>query len=56
MITLSKTVSAPRAAENFAIFDFALSASEMAAIHALAQPGGRIVSPPGLAPVWDKAD
>lgn len=56
VITLSKTVSAPRAAENFAIFDFALSASEMAAIHALAQPGGRIVSPPGLAPVWDKAD
>lgn len=55
VITLSKTVSAPRAAENFAIFDFALSASEMAAIHALAQPGGRIVSPPGLAPVWDKA-
>jgi len=56
VITLSKTVSATRAAENFAIFDFALSASEMAAIHALAQPGGRIVSPPGLAPVWDKAD
>ena len=28
VITLSKTVSAPRAAENFAIFDFALSASE----------------------------
>ena len=56
VITLSKTVSAVRAAENFAIFDFALSPSEMAAIHALAQPEGRIVSPPGLAPVWDKAD
>lgn len=56
VITLSKTVSAARAAENFAIFDFALSPSEMAAIHALAQPEGRIVSPPGLAPVWDKAD
>jgi len=56
VITLSKTVSATRAAENFAIFDFALSASEIAAIHALARPDGRIVSPPGLAPVWDKAD
>lgn len=55
LIVLSKTVSESRAAENAAIFDFALSQDEMAAIHALAQPGGRIVSPDGLAPVWDEA-
>ncbi|MFJ6321908.1 MULTISPECIES: aldo/keto reductase [unclassified Rhizobium] len=55
LITLSKTVSEARAAENAAIFDFALSQDEMAAIHALAQPKGRIVSPEGLAPVWDEA-
>ncbi|RAX38159.1 aldo/keto reductase [Rhizobium tropici] len=55
LIVLSKTVSEDRAAENAAIFDFALSQDEMAAIHALAQPNGRIVSPDGLAPVWDEA-
>jgi len=55
LIVLSKTVSEDRAAENAAIFDFALSQDEMAAIHALAQPNGRIVSPDGLAPIWDEA-
>jgi diketogulonate reductase-like aldo/keto reductase len=30
-------------AENCAIFDFALSEAEMAEIHALAHPGGRLV-------------
>ena len=30
-------------------------ADEMAAIHKLARPNGRIVSPGGLAPDWDKA-
>ena len=44
-----------RVDENFAIFDFELSADEMAAIRALAKPDGRIVSPEGLAPVWDEA-
>ncbi|QWW67135.1 aldo/keto reductase [Rhizobium sp. WYJ-E13] len=55
VIALSKTVSEERAKENAAIFDFALTADEMAAIHALARADGRIVSPHGLAPVWDKA-
>jgi diketogulonate reductase-like aldo/keto reductase len=55
VVALSKTVSAARAAENLAIFDFELSADEMASIHALAKPTGRIVSPPGLAPEWDVA-
>lgn len=55
VIVLSKTVSEERAKENAVIFDFALTSEEMAAIHALAQADGRIVSPEGLAPVWDKA-
>lgn len=52
-IALSKTVTEARAAENLAIFDFALSTEDMQQIHTLAQPKGRIVSPPGLAPIWD---
>jgi len=55
LIALSKTVSEQRAEENAAIFDFELCSEEMAAIHALAKPDGRIVSPEGLAPTWDKA-
>ncbi|SOC35403.1 diketogulonate reductase-like aldo/keto reductase [Rhizobium subbaraonis] len=52
---LTKTATATRLKENLGIFDFSLSAEEMAAIHTLAQPGGRIVSPDGLAPRWDAA-
>ncbi|MBB3610038.1 aldo/keto reductase [Rhizobium sp. BK602] len=55
LAVLSKTVSETRAQENAAIFDFELTAEEMAAIHWLAEPSGRIVSPDGLAPVWDAA-
>lgn len=53
VITLSKTVKLTRVDENFAIFDFALSDSEMLTIGELATPGGRIISPHGLAPDWD---
>ncbi|NSZ63803.1 aldo/keto reductase [Agrobacterium tumefaciens] len=55
VIALSKTVSEARVDENLAIFDFTLSVAEMEAIRALARPDGRIVSPDGLAPVWDAA-
>jgi len=55
VVALSKTSTLKRLPENFAIFDFELSAEEMAAIHALSASGGRIVSPAGLAPTWDKA-
>jgi 2,5-diketo-D-gluconate reductase B len=55
VIALSKTAKVSRLPENFAIFDFELSPSEMQAIHGLARPNGRLVSPPGLAPEWDKA-
>ncbi|KAG4081124.1 hypothetical protein HA402_010295 [Bradysia odoriphaga] len=53
VIALSKTLHADRAAANAQIFDFELSQDDMTAISALANPDGRIVSPPGLAPAWD---
>lgn len=52
-IALSKTARPERVPENAALFDFALSADEMARIDALAGPGSRIVNPQGLAPAWD---
>lgn len=55
VVALSKTVDEARAAANLAIFDFTLSADDMAAIDALRRPDGRIVSPAGLAPAWDQA-
>jgi 2,5-diketo-D-gluconate reductase B len=54
VIALSKTANVARVAENFAIFDFALESADMAALHALARPDGRIVNPDGLAPEWDR--
>ncbi|UXN58700.1 aldo/keto reductase [Phyllobacterium zundukense] len=51
-VALSKTVKPERVAENFDIFDFMLTAEDMAAIHRLARSDGRMVSPPGLAPDW----
>jgi diketogulonate reductase-like aldo/keto reductase len=53
VIVLSKTATEARLKENFAIFDFALTREEMAAIRELARPAGRIVNPQGLAPEWD---
>ncbi|KPH79786.1 aldo/keto reductase [Bosea vaviloviae] len=55
VVALSKTVSESRAQENAAIFDFSLDAAEMAAIHALAVPDGRVLKPEGLSPQWDAA-
>ena len=53
VVALSRTTNPARIAENLAVFDFELAPEEMAAIHGLARPGSRIVSPPGLAPEWD---
>ncbi|WP_324132922.1 aldo/keto reductase [Bosea sp. (in: a-proteobacteria)] len=55
VVALSKTVSEDRARDNAVIFDFALDEAEMAAIHGLAEPGGRVLKPEGLSPVWDAA-
>jgi diketogulonate reductase-like aldo/keto reductase len=54
VIALSKTATESRLPENFEVFDFALSEEEMQAVHKLARPNGRIVSPGHLAPDWDK--
>ena len=53
VVALSRSVNPERIAANVRVFDFELSAEEMAAISALARPGSRIVDPPGLAPEWD---
>ncbi|MDE3811110.1 aldo/keto reductase [Sinorhizobium meliloti] len=53
VIVLSKTATEARLKENFAIFDFALTREEMAAVRELARPNGRIVNPQGLAPERD---
>lgn len=53
VITLSKTVSESRAAENLAIYDFELTAEEMKAIHSLARANGRMNDPHDLRPEWD---
>lgn len=42
IVAIPKTASERRAAENLDIFDFELSDEQMARIHALAHPGGRI--------------
>lgn len=55
VVALSKTITESRVDENLAIFDFELADADMATIHGLAQRDGRIVSPEGLAPVWDPA-
>jgi diketogulonate reductase-like aldo/keto reductase len=51
-VAIPKSADPGRIAENFAIWDFALSPAEMAAISALARPGGRVVDPV-FAPAWD---
>jgi 2,5-diketo-D-gluconate reductase B len=53
VVALSRTTDPLRAAGNLQVFDFALTAAEMAAIHGLAEADSRIVSPPGLSPFWD---
>lgn len=42
IIAIPKTTRESRAAENLNIFDFELSADEMARLHALARPNGRL--------------
>ena len=53
VVALSRTENIERIPENARVFDFALSAEDMAAISRLRAPGSRIVNPPHLAPAWD---
>ncbi|NVO13821.1 MAG: aldo/keto reductase [Rhodoplanes sp.] len=51
-VVIPRTARLDRLTENLDIFDFVLTDDEMAAIRALARPGGRIVDWSG-APKWD---
>ena len=55
VIAIPRTAKESRAAENFGIFDFELSADEMARISALARPDGRIGDWLDAAFQWDAA-
>ncbi len=55
VVAIPKAARREHAAANLDIFDFELTDAEMAAIHALARPDGRVVNPAGLAPAWDPA-
>ncbi|HEX5779915.1 MAG TPA: aldo/keto reductase [Xanthobacteraceae bacterium] len=52
IVIIPRTSKVERLTENFEIFDFELTESEMSAIRGLARPGGRVVDP-SWAPVWD---
>jgi diketogulonate reductase-like aldo/keto reductase len=52
IVAIPRTSNPDRLKENFALFDFKLSAAEMKEIAALAGPRGRIVDGSG-SPVWD---
>lgn len=52
---IPRSAKVEHARANFAIFDFALSETEMAEIAALGSPRGRLVHNPGLEPAWDAA-
>ena len=51
---IPRTSREAHAKANFEIFDFSLSDAEMTEIFALARPDGRIISPGGMAPAWDR--
>ena len=51
-IVIPRTSKVERLTENMTIFDFALSAADMAEIDTLAKPAGRVVKV-GWAPAWD---
>ncbi len=53
VVPIPRSSNAGRIAENLDVFDFDLSAEEMARIARLARPDGRIANPAGRAPAWD---
>lgn len=54
VVAIPKSGTPKHIAENLDVFDFALSADEMAALAALRRPDGRVVDP-AFAPAWDRA-
>jgi len=50
---IPRSTNPARIAQNLDVFDFSLSADEMAKIAALRRPDGRIADPVGRAPAWD---
>lgn len=54
VMAIPRSSKEAHAKANFEIFDFELSADEMAAVGALAQANRRLVNPAGLAPDWDR--
>jgi len=55
VIAIPRTTKVSRAEESFDIFDFALTDDDMARIHALARPGGRLGDWLDPAFKWDEA-
>jgi len=53
VVALTRTTNAKHLSQSSDIFDFSLTDEQMLAIHHLADAQGRIVSPPGLSPLWD---
>lgn len=53
VVALTRSEREERIPENLTVFDFRLEEADMQAIFSLAEPGSRIVDPPGLAPDWD---
>jgi diketogulonate reductase-like aldo/keto reductase len=53
VVPIPRSSNPQRIGENFAVFDFALNADEMARIAALKRRDGRIADPAGRAPAWD---
>lgn len=53
VVPIPRSSNPRRVAENFDVFDFALSTDEVTRIAALARPDGRIADPAGRAPAWD---
>jgi len=53
VVPIPRSANSGHIAENIDIFDFALTADEMARIDALKRPGSRIANPVGRAPAWD---
>jgi diketogulonate reductase-like aldo/keto reductase len=53
IVAIPRSANAAHMTESLDVFDFFLSEEEMARVHALRRPDGRIANPTGRAPAWD---